>query len=229
MEPPNVGQIGNLPHCKFLRAAIVGAAAVIGFFGVLLLGPRSSRAGTAAATGTEFPVVPIQAASKLEHPPGYNFALAAHGAKVSVSPGGTSAEQLIDGNDTLYTGGTGFAMTIWNASPPQNFLVSLKKPVAIDCIRFLLWDRSEDRYYRYKLEVCADEKGQNWTMIADRSGPTEECKSWQTVCFDKRTVKLIRLTGTFNSSNSHFHVVELQASLGVPPGAETTKSGGLEF
>lgn len=158
------------------------------------------------------------------YPQGYNFALLNHGAKAT---GGTHPEALIDGDFTDYSGGTGFATTTWGAKPAQFFLVTLRFPVTIDCVRLLLWDRDEDRYYRYKLEICADDKGETWLLAADHTGPAEQCRSWQVVRFKPQPVKLIRLTGTYNSSNSGFHVVELQASLGLPPGTPPPRPAEL--
>lgn len=217
--------------------------ALIGFFGVVWLLPVSgagrpwhlARAAAGPAAGQPanedaqaagrgrrraFPVGATPAA-------GHNFALAANGAAIT---GGQGPEELIDGNDAAYTGGTGFGYTVWNATPPQFFLLTLREPSTIDCIRFLLWDRDEGRYYRYKLEVCPDGKGEAWTCVADHTGPAEQCRSWQTVRLKAQQVKLVRLTGTYNSANSGFHVVELRASLGLPAGTPPPVAPeGLDF
>lgn len=140
-------------------------------------------------------------------PLGYNFALAAHGGKVS---GGVRPELLLDGNSTNYDGGTGYGYTQWRAKDP--FVIELNEAFEIDCVRFLLWDIEENRFYRYKLEVSDAPKGK-WTMLADKTGANEECRSWQVLRFEKQKVKRLRLTGTFNSANSGFHVVEFQACL----------------
>jgi BTB/POZ domain-containing protein 9 len=152
--------------------------------------------------------------------------LASRGGKAT---GGQRPEELLDGNDTDYTGGTGFAYTTWSLQPPQFFIVTLKDAATIDCIRILLWDRDEQRFYRYKLEISPDDTGKAWTVVADRTGEKEECRSWQTVRFKPQTVKQMRLTGTFNSANSGFHVVEFQASLGVPPSAAPVTPEVLDF
>ncbi|MCY3021229.1 MAG: discoidin domain-containing protein [Planctomycetota bacterium] len=208
------------------RIAVLWAAALTGFFGVLWLeGQPSSACSEAQAPSPQAQAGPAAAAAQ-KPPPGHNFALAANGGKAS---GGINPQLLIDGDDVNYTSGTGFANTTWSATPPPFFLVALKEPVSIDHVRFLLWDRDEERYYRYRLEVCADEKGEVWTVLADRTGPTDQCRSWQTIAFGPRRVKLIRLTGTYNSANSGFHVVELQASMGMPAGAEPPSPDGLDF
>ena len=230
------------PQSSYVRGGLMSLAACVGFFGVLWAQAEhrpamASRARTPAAISPEIaPVVdsgssaippsPPALPSDPACPPGYNFALAANGG---VATGGSDASQLIDGNDSNYSGGTGFATSQWRANPPQAFVVTLKNAVTLDAVRFLLWDRSEERYYRYKLEVCADEKGKEWSMIADRSGATEQCKSWQILRFKAQTVKQIKLTGTFNSANNGFHVVELQAFHGCPPTAPSASTDSLDF
>ncbi len=217
-------------------------AACVGFFGVLWAQsePRpamAARLKAAPPAQTAIPELP-PAAAKIEpqqtsaaaddpaFPPGYNFALAAHGATAT---GGSDAVQLIDGNDSNYSGGTGFATSQWRATPPQAFVIKLKQAATLDAIRFLLWDRSEERYYRYKIEVCENDKGTDWTLVADRTGPLEQCKSWQVLRFKAQSVKLIRLTGTFNSANNGFHVVELQAYHGLPAAAPSASADSLDF
>jgi hypothetical protein len=196
----------------------------------LLRGPRLSVLAknvshlnhNAPAPGTV-----VRAADASRAPAGTNYALAANGATAT---GGSRPEELIDGNDAHYSGGTGFATSTWNTTPVPSFLITLKEAVPIDCIRILLWDRDETRFYRYKLEVCADEKGTAWTMAADRTGPAEQCRSWQTARIKPQPVKLIKLTGTYNSSNSGFHVVEVQASVGLPKGAtDSIAPEGMDF
>lgn len=148
-------------------------------------------------------------------PPGYNFALNIHGGKVT---GGRSPELLIDGNSTEYDGSKGYGMTTWSKKPADSFLIELQEPFEIDCVRFLLWDLEENRFYRYKLEVADASPAKTWTVLADKTSPQDECRSWQVIRFEKRTVKLLRLTGTYNSANSNFHVVEFQACIAPPNG-----------
>ena len=163
------------------------------------------------------------AAKPAEEP--LNYALATSGATAS---GGVTPQLLIDGNDSEYDGGNGYAHTDWTVSPAQAMVVTLKNAVKLDCICFLLWDREEARFYRYKIEVCADEAGKDWQMLADRSAASEACKSWQVIRFDPKLVRQIRLTGTFNSVNSGFHVVELEAYFGKPT-KPVVFGAGLEF
>lgn len=148
-------------------------------------------------------------------PPGYNFALNIHGGKVS---GGRNSELLIDGNSTDYDGSKGYGMITWTKNPADSFQIELQEPFEIDCVRFLLWDLEENRFYRYKLEVADSSPAKTWTVLADKTGAQDECRSWQVIRFEKRTVKLLRLTGTYNSSNSNFHVVEFQTCIAPPNG-----------
>ncbi len=146
-------------------------------------------------------------------PLGYNFALSAHGGKVN---GGVRPELLIDGDSTHYDGGTGYGYTQWRGK--EGFKIELAEAVEIDCVRFLLWDIEENRFYRYKLECSDSDKPTKWTMLADKTDPKEECRSWQVIRFEKQKVKQLRLTGTYNSANSGFHVVEFQVCLAPPNG-----------
>ena len=51
--------------------------------------------------------------------------------------------------------------------------------------------------------------GRQWYQVADRS--SGEWRSWQELSFTARTVKAIKLRGLYNSVNTSFHVVELEA------------------
>ena len=210
------------------RAVFLGFTTLVGFVGVQLFArvPHHAEASQPEFRARHKASVQSQnTAAKPEFPTGYNHALAANGA---MAIGGRDPGLLIDGDFTNYTGGTGFAMTQWNAEPVQAFVITLKKPVDIDCIRFLLWDRSEERYYRYKIEVSPDDKGQDWKVIADQTGPVAQCKSWQTLKFATSKVHQIRLTGTYNSANNGFHVVEFTASLGMPEDNEKEAARSTE-
>lgn len=155
------------------------------------------------------PAAPAPAVLPLHLRPGYNFALAKHGG---TARGGTRPEEVIDGNSSVYTGGDGFCYTNWSTQPPGVLEIELKEVSKVDCIRFLLWDL-DDRFYRYKLEVAKAADAKEWTLIADKTTVEERCTSWQTHRFPVQEVKVIRLTGTYNSANSGFHVVELEACI----------------
>jgi F5/8 type C domain len=130
-------------------------------------------------------------------------ALASNGAEV-----GVSHRNLIDGVTTGYTGSEGFALIAW----PNHFVITLPKFYVLRQIRLLLWDGESDRYYRYNVEVSVD--GKTYTPLGDHSHG--EWRSWQTLDTPPRVVKYIRLKGLFNSANSTFHCVELEAYC-IPP------------
>jgi hypothetical protein len=85
-------------------------------------------------------------------------------------------------------------------------------------VRFLLWDLEQDRFYRYQLEISSDTSGRLWNVVASNAGKDDECRSWQLIRFPRQKVQVIRLIGTYNSANSGFHVVELQACIEPPDG-----------
>jgi len=91
-----------------------------------------------------------------------------------------------------------------NWTKPNTYLqITLAEMGWISKIRTLLWDKN-DRFYRYKIEVSPDE--QNWILVVDKT--TGEHRSWQTDNFEPVRAKYIKTTGTFNSINNRFHVVE---------------------
>jgi hypothetical protein len=155
------------------------------------------------------PGPPAPASSK--HPWHYNYALATNGG---VASGCDKAELLVDGNSTKYDGGEGYAATDWSTKPPGSMLITLKETVDISTVRFLLWD-GDPRYYQYKLEGSAEAEGEKWQMLADCT--SEEHRSWQVITIPTQKIRRLKLTGTFNSSNNYFHVVEFQA-FNIPAG-----------
>ena len=136
-----------------------------------------------------------------------NYALAANGG---VPSGCWHPEQLNDGNATEYTGSVGFGMTSWASVPPQSMVVTLAKPTPVNVAHFRLWDGTE-RFYRYRAAVSPDAEGDRWISIADYTAEGHERKSWQTILFPLQLVRRIRVTGTYNSANSGFHIVEIEA------------------
>ncbi len=148
----------------------------------------------------------------------HNYALAVHGA---TAKGGSRPELLIDGKATSYDGSLGYAHTTWSAKRPQSFVVTLKQPVTLNVVRFLLWDKGS-RFYRYRLEASADMQdrdGDCWFTLVDRSAAPTACRGWQVLLFKPCAIARLRLTGTFNSANSGFHVVEFEA-YHIPSGLE---------
>jgi hypothetical protein len=136
-----------------------------------------------------------------------NYALAANGG---VASGCSHPEQLNDGNATEYTGSVGFGTTSWASVPSRSMVVTLAKPTPVNVAHFRLWDGTE-RFYRYRAAVSPDVEGDRWNSIADYTAEGHERKSWQTILFPLQLVRRIRVTGTFNSANSGFYIVELEA------------------
>jgi hypothetical protein len=136
----------------------------------------------------------------------YNVALAIHGA---TAIGGERPQLLIDGNSNQFDGGEGYAHTDWTAKPQQSMLITLRETESLNTIRFRLWDQ-DNRFYRYKVEVSASADGDTWKTVADHS-TSGEYRSWQLIAFPAETVRRIRITGTHDSANNQFHVVECQA------------------
>lgn len=128
-----------------------------------------------------------------------NVALASAGAVASAP---SNAVELNDRNSTKYTGSTGFASGSW----PCEISLTFPKVYQLKIIRFLLWDQ-DPRYYRYTIDVSAD--GKEWTELADRS--KGKWRSWQEFSFPPRPVKSIRVKGLYNSANSGFYIVEMEA------------------
>jgi F5/8 type C domain len=226
-------------YCPCTRAAYIALTVLLGFAAAMILHSTGEADSVSAPRPSKVPQTVIvdpngslrvasqPAATKPKPPKVYiNFALASNGATVL---GGKNSKLLIDGNETDYTGSTGFAMTHWNNNPPQFLIVTLKDSTQVGCVKFLLWDRSDERFYRYKLDISASENGEDWKTVADRSDPAAECKSWQVVSFAPQTVRRIRLTGTYNSANAGFHVVELQAFVEAPPPSRKAESEPMDF
>jgi hypothetical protein len=136
-----------------------------------------------------------------------NLALASRGSTITGS-NGANWGRLIDGITTGYTGSSGFGYTIWTGVPgaPGTMTLDLKTLCAIDSMRLLLWNL-DSRSYRYKIEASTN--GIAWTQIVDRT--TGNWQGWQELPFGTPVqARYLRLTGTFNTANAGFHVVEWQ-------------------
>lgn len=159
---------------------------------------KNSRSGTVAVSGKS---CTISQSGTYE-----NLALASRGATIGGSNGGRW-DQLINGVTSGYTKtGIGYGYTIWTNDPvaPGRFELDLGKLARVDRTRVLLWDL-DARYYQYFMEASAD--GVTWTTIVNRT--TGQWKGWQDVRLPAEIeARYFRLTGTFNSMNSGFHVVE---------------------
>lgn len=144
-----------------------------------------------------------------------NFALRVNGTTVT---GGSRPELLIDGNAAVYDGQNGYAHTNWPTKPPPSFILTFKQGVHLNAVRFLLWDQ-DHRFYRYKLEASPALARDEWVLLSDRTSETNQCRGWQVVTFKTQLFCRLRLTGTYNSANEGFHVVELEA-YNIPAGQD---------
>ncbi|KAK6755506.1 hypothetical protein RB195_014088 [Necator americanus] len=89
----------------------------------------------------------------------------------------------------------------------EGIVVQLGRPYIINKIVLQLWDR-ETRMYSYYVEVSMDRR--DWVRVIDHSKYL--CRSRQTLYFESRVVRYIRVVGTHNSqSNRMFHLVGLEA------------------
>jgi hypothetical protein len=159
------------------------------------------------------PVAPAPCLPVSKDPWDFNFALQVNG---TTATGGSRPELLIDGNATVYDGATGYAHTNWPTKPPPPFILTFKQGVHLNAVRFLLWDQ-DSRFYRYKLEASPTMARDEWVLLADRTSETNACRGWQVVTFKTSLTCRLRLTGTYNSANEGFHVVELEAYI-IPAG-----------
>jgi len=220
------------------RPLLAGLAALVTVV-VYLSTAGSAHAPTPAPPAPTTPLTVLQPLAIPAHPPGQaeppaqastatllisipatdrtNYALASQGA---TAKGGRQPERLIDGVVSGYSYGKGFASAQWEGTP-EPFLVTLKDARPLTCVRFLLWDLSPERIYRYRLEAAAKVDGP-WVTLADHSHVNARCQSWQTIEFAPQIVQVFRLTGTYNSDNSSFHVVEFEAYASRPTDEKPT-------
>ncbi|HYG75537.1 MAG TPA: discoidin domain-containing protein, partial [Planctomycetota bacterium] len=131
-----------------------------------------------------------------------NLALSASGAIVS---GGQHPERLIDGKPE------GFAYTNWKSG--QAFVITLAKAEPVERVRIHLPDDPR-RFSRYTLELSED--GTRYTTLLDRT--RGNFRGWQTHAFTRRTVKSIRLTGTYDSGDDgRFNVADVEVLTPATP------------
>ena len=133
-----------------------------------------------------------------------NLALASRGSTITGNNGG-NWDKLIDGVTTGYNSYNGYGYILWSPTP-GTMTLDLKGLYTITRTRLLLWDL-DSRYYRYKIEVSSNKT--TWVTILNRTAATNRCRSWQDISFGSPVrARYLRLTGTYNSANSQFHVVE---------------------
>lgn len=119
-----------------------------------------------------------------------------------------SRNALLDGNVTNYDWDFGYTCHQLGSGA---ILVQLGQPYMIDSMRLLLWD-CDDRSYNYYIEVSVNLW--DWEVVWDKT--KENCKSWQTIRFDRRPIVFVRITGTHNTANEVFHCVHFECPAQIP-------------
>lgn len=134
--------------------------------------------------------------------PEENVASPKHGARVLH---GEMKSALLDGDIHNYDMERGFTRHPIDDNNGQGILVKLGMQCIINHMRMLLWDR-DMRSYAYYIEVSMDQK--DWVRVVDHTRYL--CHSWQSLYFEERVVKFIRIVGTHNTVNRVFHVVAFE-------------------
>jgi len=171
-----------------------------------------------------------------------NLCLSSLGAKVikALKSDYSDVDVVINGltNSNDYSLKRGYAMSRIG----ERLEVELPSRQKINKIKILLHDKlsSVEAYkdYSYKIETSLD--GVTWELIEDFSA--YRCKSWQTVYFKDRRVKLIGIVGTAAFSHkitglteqmnlqppsNHIHIVALEAMLDTNTEKEDRKNSGM--
>jgi len=133
-----------------------------------------------------------------------------------VEPVGES-EAATDGIVTGYTGSKGYAHFRW----PDNLTVDLGQTHDLVAIRMLLWDglgsgkgHRAQRSYKYRLLVSADAR--EWKVLFDTNG--DSYNGWQVFTLSEPlSAQFVRVHGLWNSANSAFHIVQVEAHDSPPP------------
>lgn len=126
-------------------------------------------------------------------------------------------EELTNGIILEYDDTNGFAEAIW----PNILTLDLEKEYEISVIRFLLWDgrgnlanKKSERIYKYRLLVSTDHR--NWLVVYDTYD--KGYNGWQEFIFNEIIkIRYIRLHCLYNSANTGFHIIEIEAHDELPP------------
>ncbi len=168
-------------------------------------------------------------------PEGEDYALSSKGA---TAEGFARAELAIDGDTKDHDRENGYAHGIWKKPGGDALTIILKEALTLDRIDMLLWDK-DARYYDYMLEVSSD--GKTWTELSatsrpnvvrdiearlDKFNPNDKHDGAAHIVLDYKTghrgwtshkisipgkIKYLRLAGEYNSADSGFQVVEVEA------------------
>ena len=132
-----------------------------------------------------------------------NIALSSRGSTITGS-NGTNWNYLIDGDSAS----SAFGYTYWTnmANAPGSMTLDLQDLCLVYSNRLRLYDL-DGRYYQYRIEASSD--GLGWTTLFDRTTGAQQ--SWQNLSLSAPVfARYLRLTGTYNSLNPAFHVIEWQ-------------------
>uniref|UniRef100_A0A1B6DYV4 BTB/POZ domain-containing protein 9 n=3 Tax=Clastoptera arizonana TaxID=38151 RepID=A0A1B6DYV4_9HEMI len=112
---------------------------------------------------------------------------------------------LLDGDSHNYDMERGYTRHAINETGDGGILIKLGSQCIVNHIKMLLWDR-DTRSYSYYVEVSIDQK--EWTRVVDHSNFF--CRSWQSLYFEAKVVRYIRIVGTNNTANKVFHLVSFE-------------------
>nr|VZI08449.1 unnamed protein product [Spirometra erinaceieuropaei] len=145
-----------------------------------------------------------------------------HGEHPTPPGGGLTPDPAVRGRAPHAHGraGSGCVRTP-NVPPPESEFSVVSHPIGVcggeivvdlghnsfvNMISMQLWDR-EPRSYSYYVEVALSKDG-TWHRVVDYSNYA--CRSWQTLYFPARVIRLIRIVGTRSSGSQYFHLVTFQ-------------------
>ncbi len=133
---------------------------------------------------------------------GLNVANEKRGAFIVGSNALTSLNRIIDG----YIGT--FSYTYWDSTPRGTVTIVLPRVYEIDRLRMLLYEASDNRFYRFKIESSVD--GENWQIAVNKTAG--QWNGWQEEIFAQPIhAKYFRITGTFCSTENQFKIMEFEA------------------
>lgn len=127
-----------------------------------------------------------------------------------------SRNALLNGDTKNYDWDSGYTCHQLGSG---SIVVQLAQPYVIGSIRLLLWD-CDARTYSYLVDVSTD--NQTWIRVADKT--KENCRSWQTLYFQRRPVTFIKIVGTRNTANEVFHCVHFECPAQNIDGSDTHSS-----
>ena len=112
-------------------------------------------------------------------------------------------------NDGSSDNTNGYWATDVTQDPEAWWQVDLEKPTWVGRV-VVIGYFGDERYYGFTIEASLD--GRSWTMLADRRANQEPATARGYICsFERRKVRYLRVTQTYNSANTGRHLVEVMA------------------